>query len=183
MTRASIPLSLFNPGQVFGALGFLEAAHVLCGGATGGFDWTNEEDVRFILETQEADQNPVAVVLEFLANAEIRSLIPKGYKDKETVSGSENTDDNHTTRVDWFPMSVPESMTLPVRLTRDSQSLDITHWSDASSRNNFKLYAGNRSATGIVHAMLSGTREKSIKGQKEGKLKTKGHRFLWENDA
>lgn len=45
------------------------------------------------------------------------------------------------------------------------QWLEITHWADGSSRNDFKLYAGNRSAAGIARAMLLGTREKPGKGQ------------------
>ncbi len=33
MAESSIPVDLFNPGQVFACLGFLEAADVLCGDA------------------------------------------------------------------------------------------------------------------------------------------------------
>ena len=42
MGAASIPVDLFNPGQVFACLGFLEAADVLLGDAEGGFDWTDD---------------------------------------------------------------------------------------------------------------------------------------------
>ena len=49
MTSASIPVDLINPGQVLASLGFLETADALCSGAVGGFDWTNEADVRFNL--------------------------------------------------------------------------------------------------------------------------------------
>ncbi|RMF69984.1 MAG: type I-U CRISPR-associated protein Cas8c, partial [Alphaproteobacteria bacterium] len=49
MAEAAIPVDLFNPGQVFACLGFLEAAEILLGEAEGGFDWSNEADVRFIL--------------------------------------------------------------------------------------------------------------------------------------
>jgi CRISPR-associated protein Csx14 len=73
-------------------------------------------------------------------------------------------------------------MTLPVRLTHAGQGLNITHWADGSSRNDFKLYAGNRSAARIAQAMLMGTREKPRKGQKVGELKAKGIRTLWEED-
>ena len=37
MAESSIPVDLFNPGQVFACLGFLEAADVLCGHAEGRF--------------------------------------------------------------------------------------------------------------------------------------------------
>jgi CRISPR-associated protein Csx14 len=73
-------------------------------------------------------------------------------------------------------------MTLPICLTYSGQRLDITHWADGSSRNDFKLYAGNRSAARIAQAMLMGTREKPRKGQKLGELKTKGINTLWEED-
>jgi CRISPR-associated protein Csx14 len=35
MSEAVIPVDLFNPGQVFASLGFLEAADVLLGDAEG----------------------------------------------------------------------------------------------------------------------------------------------------
>jgi len=38
MAEASIPVDLFNPGQVFACLGFLETTDVLLGNAEGGFD-------------------------------------------------------------------------------------------------------------------------------------------------
>jgi CRISPR-associated protein Csx14 len=58
---------------------------------------------------------------------------------------------------------------LPVRLENAGQTLEIGHWADASSRNTFKLYAGNRAASQIVSGMLRGTRKK-----------TRGVTRLWE---
>lgn len=52
MAENSIPVDLFNPGQVFACLGFLEAAEVLLGDAEGGFDWSNEGNVRFRLRAK-----------------------------------------------------------------------------------------------------------------------------------
>jgi CRISPR-associated protein Csb3 len=52
MAPFSIPVDLFNPGQVFACLGFLEAAEVLLGDAKGGFDWSEEVNVRFHLRTK-----------------------------------------------------------------------------------------------------------------------------------
>jgi CRISPR-associated protein Csb3 len=62
MAEASIPVDLFNPGQVFACLGFLEGAQLLLGDAEGGFDWSDSEQVRFRLNTAGAE-NPFAVVL------------------------------------------------------------------------------------------------------------------------
>ena len=75
MTSASIPVDLINPGQVLAALGFLETADTLCCGAVGGFDWTNEADVRFNLHAC-GDRNPFERVLEFLSGAELRRIAP-----------------------------------------------------------------------------------------------------------
>jgi len=83
-----IPVDLFNPGQVFACLGFMEAADVLLGDAEGGFDWSDEAHVRFLLRAV-GDENPFAMVLKFLAEAEVRCCAPIGYTDpprpKETA--------------------------------------------------------------------------------------------------
>ena len=49
MGAASIPVDLFNPGQVFACLGFLEAADILLGDAEGGFDWLDAGNATFVL--------------------------------------------------------------------------------------------------------------------------------------
>lgn len=190
MTRSSIPVDLFNPGQVLASLGFLEAADVLCSRASGGFEWADEANTRFVIDA-EGDKNPFAMVLEFLAKAELQRIAPPGYKDppqkkkpKKAPDDSEEEDARSDDLVysDNFPAQEPDRMTLPVRLTHAGQGLDITHWADGSSRNDFKLYAGNRSAARIAQAMLMGTRDKPRKGQKVGELKAKGIRTLWEED-
>ncbi len=191
MSRASIPVNLFNPGQVLASLGFLEAASVLCSSAVGGFDWADEANIRFVLDAN-SDRNPFAVVLEFLANAELRRLAPWGYKDPpskkkkaKAVAKDESEEEEQTDGMEYsgsFLAREPDRMALPIRLTHIGRSLDITHWADGSSRNNFKLYAGNRSAASIARAMLIGTQEKLRKTQKVGDLKTKGIRALWKEN-
>jgi len=190
MTKASIPVDLFNPGQVFASLGFLEAANILCSQAAARFDWADAANVRFELHADD-DRNPFEVVLGFLSNAELRRIAPPGYEDappkkkkKKAAEGDEEDTRGRDDLVhsDCFPTREPDPMTLPVRLTHAGQSLDVTHWADGSSRNDFKLYAGNRSAAQITRAMLMGTREKPRKGHKVGELKTKGIQTLWEED-
>jgi CRISPR-associated protein Csx14 len=190
MSRASIPVDLLNPGEVFASLGFLEAAAALCSFAIGGFDWADESNIRFVLDA-ENNQNPFDVVLEFLASAEVHRIVPWGYEDspkrkekekrlaKDDEEGQESPDDLE--RSGWFPTREPDRMSLPVRLTHAGRWLDMTHWADGSSRDDFKLYAGNRSAAMIAKAMLMGTMEKR-KGKGLGELKTKGIRTLWEED-
>jgi CRISPR-associated protein Csb3 len=190
MAEASIPVSLFNPGQVFASLGFLEAADVLLGDAEGGFDWSDEANVRFRLRAS-GDRNPFGIVLGFLATAEIRRCGPDGYADPPPKKGKKKAgiDDDATgheppERTDTFPAPVGERLALPIRLAGsigdEQRCINVGHWADASSRNDFKLYAGNRSAAGIARAMLEGARDKPKKNQTEGDLKTRGVGTLWK---
>ena len=169
MAEASISVDLFNPGQVFACLGFLEAADALIGDAQGGFDWSDESDVRFVLRTA-GNENPVAVVLRFLAQAKLSRCGPPGYRDppakvkkgRGESAGNAKTQDDATERIaliteDCFPGPVGDRMTLPIRLSvENGRRVELGHWADESSRDSFKLYAGNRSAAGIAAAMLGG---------------------------
>jgi CRISPR-associated protein Csx14 len=180
---------LHNPGQVLASLGFLEAACVLCSGARGGFDWSNANDVRFVLHAN-GDDNPFARVLEFLAKAKLNRIAPINYRDptkqekgtQEAKHPEADVSSNDLLPSDCFAGRVPDPMTLPIRLTLADRSVDVSHWADDSSRNTFKLFAGNRSAASIARAMLTGTREKPRTGQDFGKLKTKGLKSLWEKN-
>lgn len=189
MGTESIPVDLFNPGQVFACLGFLEAANVLLGDAEGGFDWSDETNVRFRLRAA-SDKNPFAVVLEFLAEADLRRYAPIGYKDtppkSKTKTPAEDEDEEepafpHDLRPsETFPIREADRMALPVRFECVGRPcFDLQHWADGSSRNDFKLYAGNRSAHSIAIAMLRGTRHKPTKTQSVGDVKTEGIAALW----
>lgn len=193
MTEARIAVDLFNPGQVFACLGLLEAADVLLGDAEGGFDWSDKTNVRFVLRAV-GDKNPVEVVLDFLARAEIRRLAPAGYKApppvKNKKGGTEGPRDgdeqgNVTGAHDllfseWFPRKDVDRMTLPIQLQdRGGRIITLSHWADGSSRRDFKLYAGNRSAASIALVMLQGTSGKSRKKQSKGNVKTEGLAQLW----
>jgi hypothetical protein len=188
MAEASIPVDLFNPGQVFACLGFLEAADVLCGDAEGGFDWNDEPPARFLLRAL-GNENPFAVVLKFLAETQIRRCAPIGYTDplpkKKVQVESEDEEDLRGSRdlrlSESFPDREADRMALPIRLERGAHlSIDLGHWADGSSRNEFKLYAGNRSAHGIALAMLRGTRGKPSRKLSMGGVKTQGIATLKE---
>lgn len=193
MAHASIPVDLFNPGQVFACLGFLEAADVLLGDAEGGFDWSDETDVKFLLHAN-GKSNPFERVLDFLATTEIERWGPIGYTEqkKQGKTDDEDSDDEEGQLGESLPLSetFPAAeggvMELPIRLRNDNIiPIDLGHWADGSSRSTFKLYSGNRSAFGIAHAMLLGTREKPKKNQVIGDIKTKGILQLWgeQHDA
>lgn len=195
MIEASIPVDLFNPGQVFASLGFLEAAEALLGDAEGGFDWTDDSYVRFRLSAA-GKENPFVVVLKFLAEALVRRCAPIGYTDpppKKKASATEKegdeTDDEEGSAPEdlrlseLFPDRKGDRMALPIRLERDDRVIELGHWADGSGRNDFKLYAGNRSAYSIACAMLRGTREKPRKKQAVGDTKTQGIDALWKTGS
>jgi CRISPR-associated protein Csb3 len=206
MAQASIPVDLFNPGQVFACLGFLEAAEVLLGDAEGGFDWSDEGNATFALSAK-GERNPFETVLEFLAEADPKRWAPIGYSDpppkkgksKGDDEGEESEEDDSTDEsvaegesqpLDLspaFPAKEGDRMALPIRFGGGNRPVvELGHWADGSSRESFKLYAGNRSADRIARAMLKGVRKKATGKQKAngqlGDLKTKGVTQLWEED-
>ena len=203
MAESSIPVDLYSAGQVFACLGFLEVSDVLCCNAEGRFDWSDDVNVRFCLRTN-GNKNPFATVLGFLAGVELTAVAPRGWRPKKDPSKEEEPQ-NHTRRKKWktakqkvedenrrlarcdaFPASLPDtSSAMPVRIAGPTTKgkrihVVLSHWADGSSRNEFKLYAGNRPALDIAKAMLTGTFAKPRKGQNIGDLKTKGLRQLWE---
>ncbi len=203
MAEAAIPVDLLNPGQVFACLGFMEAADILLGDAEGGFDWHGDANVRFALRAI-GERNPFETVLEFLAEAEPKRWAPIGYTDpppkKGEDGGDEDVEENGVTDETAAPSAAPsldlsitfpaktgDRMALPIRFGGGNRPVvELGHWVDGSSRESFKLYAGNRSADAIARAMLKGVRGKPSKRQRAkgqtGDLKTKGLRQLWEED-
>jgi CRISPR-associated protein Csx14 len=188
MAEHAIPVDLYNPGQVLACLGFLEGADVLLGEACGGFDWLDPVNVIFKLKA-EGDGNPIGAVLEFLAEAEPRRWVPNGYVEEAPEKGasgddhddSESTADEIAESSATFPAAKGDRMSLPIRFGGGNRPIvELGHWADGSSRNSFKLYAGNRSAEGIARAMLLGVREKPKKKQTIGDIRSKGVRQLWE---
>jgi len=190
MAEHSIPVDLFNPGQVFACLGFLEAADILLGEAEGGFDWRDEADTRFILRAA-GEENPVEAVLRFLAEAKVKAMAPLGWKPNKTPKG-----DKEKTKLEeelaamersaFFPSKAPETASaLPIQLIVPGRApVTLTHWTDGTERrDDFKLYSGNRSALSITTAMLKGTRAKPGKKQNRGELITHGIATLWETDS
>lgn len=189
MAEHSIPVDLFNPGQVFACLGFLEATDVLLDGAQGRFDWKNESDIRFHLKVSDTKTNPFGCVLKYLAGAEINAFAPIGFVPEQSTNSKEAAEDDDDEidsssefeESETFPASKGDKTALPIRLKHLKNSeVTLSHWADGSGRNTFKLYSGNRSAAGILRAMFSGTREKPRKGQTTGDLKTVGLRQLWD---
>jgi CRISPR-associated protein Csb3 len=156
MAEASIPVDLFNPGQVFACLGFIEAADVLLGNAEGGFDWSDEANVRFMLRAA-GDENPFAVLLRFIAACKVLTLAP--------LASSNDTSKWHvpteTLAEDSpFPFPDPSSpATLPTVLEgplADGETatarLVIDYWGDETCRDTVKFWGGSGGYPGAALA-------------------------------
>lgn len=140
MAEASIPVDLFNPGQVFACLGFLEAAEILLGSAEGGFDWSDPADTRFHLHAI-GDDNPVETVLRFLSEAKVKAMAPHG---SENRTEKWNVATIPLVQSEPFPYPNPSSpATLPARLEANGKSIVLDHWGDATRRDNVKFWAGS----------------------------------------
>ena len=198
-TTASIPVDLKSPGQVLACMGFLEAAEVLLGGVEAHFDWS-EAQATFVLRA-DGDENPFVVVLEFLSKAKISELMPIGYVEGGAADGDDNGEEDATpskpedgdqpddddpgevqgrVTTPAFPSGEGDRNALPVQLVADGRPLNVSHWADGSSRNDFKLYSGNRSANRIATQMLQGVRAKPKRNQSTGELRTRGLQQLWQ---
>jgi len=158
MAQASIPVDLLNPGQVFACMGFLEAADVLLGGAEGKFEWTNK--TKFCISAK-GNRNPVEAVLEFLFRAQCKRLAPKGDSDPTPKKSQTNkqTSDALPDQVETFPTAEADYLALPLRFEQNDHVLHVSHWCDASSRNSFKLFAGQQRSDAIAEQMLDGVKK------------------------
>lgn len=151
MADATIPVDLFNPGQVFACLGFVEAADVLLGSAEGAFDWSDRARTCFRIKTA-GNENPIAAALEFVTSAKIHSEAPP--RSKNVTSGWEIPtvllgDD------DAFPFPDPPSpQTLPAVLSKEGGvRLVLDHWgeADATTRDDVKFWAGAAGYPGVAY--------------------------------
>ena len=188
MARASIPVDLFNPGQVFACLGFVEATEVLMGGARGGFDWQNGENpsaVRFWLAAN-GDDDPIGRVLRFLDDARVMSLAPKGSSNstKEKSKVETITDESGA-----FPFSAPSSPAILPACLEDGagRSIVIDHWGDETVRDNMKFWAGSLVGTSLTRDALRLIQERRAVDQVNDPFslsaeQSSSFRFDWRRD-
>lgn len=158
MTEASIPVDVFNPGQVFACVGFMEAAQIILGGTMAGFDCADGANVRFRLAAR-GSENPFQAVLSFLSDVEIRSYTPS---DSGLTTEKWGVETDVFSPDFPFPFPLPKSpATLPVRLTSNSPAhentpaIEIAYWGDdliKTGRDNVKFWAG---AAGYPGAALA----------------------------
>lgn len=142
MADASIPVDLFNPGQVFACIGFAEAADVLLGGAQGTFDWSDPARSVFRLRAI-GDESPVLRVLRFIDEAKAQAVAPAGSTNIAAWNVSWGLRPEAMDRGRGYPFPDPPSpATLVCRLSDGQHSLTLEHWGDATERDNVKFWAG-----------------------------------------
>ena len=161
MAESVIPVDLRNPGQVFACLGLMELADALVGDVQGAFDFgTNSRTWEYWMSSQGAN-DPVDVVLEFLAASKPRAVAPSGWQPKKKPKSRKGIEKlkkeiSMQRQSLTYPCPRPEtSAAMPIELIgKCGNSFALSHYADGSKRNPFKLYAGNRSALGIAESML-----------------------------
>lgn len=155
MAESSIPVDLFNPGQVFACLGLLELADQLLGDAHGAFDWSDATKVCFRVRASGTEQ-PVDRAIAFLRNATVTSYSPFHLERKDWLTSWGPEPIQINTDREPFPFPSPDSpATLPARLSCDDKHFDLIHWGDdlqSSGRDNVKFWAGSRGYPGAALA-------------------------------
>jgi CRISPR-associated protein Csb3 len=150
MFEASIPVDLLNPGQVFGCLGFMEAAEILVGDVTAGFDWSKDHPPRFRLRVRGAE-DPFGIVLRFLRDATVVALSPM---ESENDTNSWGVQTIRLLPSEPFVGPDPSSpATLPALLRSsffDNCNIMVDHWADDTQRDNAKFWAGAGGYPGVA---------------------------------
>jgi CRISPR-associated protein Csx14 len=132
MAIASIPVDLFNPGQVFACLGYIEVAHVILGDASGGFEWRGAEASRFVLNVPGV-ANGFGTVFDFLRDSGHRA---------QWLSADESMVERDGGRTLVLPgiaqSGDPQPHYLPAQFIgsvgRESRKVPFGYWADGSSR-------------------------------------------------
>lgn len=157
MAESRIPVDLFNPGQVFACLGFMELADVLLGDAEAGFDWSDsKQPVQFCLSAA-GEQNPFEAALEFLKRAAVKALRPAG------VDGPWPHD---AVEAETFPAPLSELLdskrkkytasALPILLESENGTFIVSSWLEGDRCEALKLFAGQQVAVKLMTNVLNG---------------------------
>jgi CRISPR-associated protein Csx14 len=156
MAESKIPVDLFNPGQVFACLGFMELSDVLLGDAEAGFDWSDKAKAEFYLSAA-GKKNPFEAVLDFIKVATVKPVRPAG------VDGPWPQD---TVETEEFPAPLSELMdstgkkltasALPISLENERRNFNVSNWLEGDKREALKLFAGQQVAAKLMTNALCG---------------------------
>lgn len=76
--------------------------------------------------------------------------VAEGNDAAQQAPGQESTDDVALHRTSTFPAKEVDEKTLPLRFVRNGSVVHVSHFCDASSRRDFKLYAGQQRSAAIA---------------------------------
>lgn len=150
MASRSIPVDLFNPGQVLACMGLAELAGRLLGEVRCGFDWREAARPRFHLVAA-GSEDPVAVGLAFLDAAELVALAPE-----RSANRAEKWEVATVLVPESEPFPTPDSAgppQLPARLQAGGVMVDLYAWADTragTGRDNLKFWAGAGGYPGVA---------------------------------
>jgi CRISPR-associated protein Csx14 len=131
MNTASIPVDLFNPGQVFACLGLLETAAVLFGDVEGSFDWSDRETVTFILAA-DGSQSPIKEALTFIRDASVSAVSPRSEIQERDGGATSFALGIHPCKITDDKGKIRSGL-LPIRLSVGEKELLVDSWTDFDS--------------------------------------------------
>ena len=187
MADATIPVDLFNPGQVFACLGIVEAADILLGDAAGVFGWNGSDTFHV---SAHGSENPVQRVLRFIDEAEVKTRVPAGSKHADAWNDKWGSKPDQGTLGAPFPSPDPRSpATLPAVLCDNhGNEVVIDYWADATRRDNVKFWAGAGGYPGsaLLRDALSLVRGKTAQSAPNpfalSATQSSSFRFDWRRD-
>ena len=127
MAEASISVDLYNPGQVFACLGFLEAAEILLGDAEGGFNLSDESASTFSMRAS-GKNNPFHHILEFVQKADIFALSPSDDVVERDKGPTKVTLGLHPCRIKSDGKT--RNAVLPVAVQSFGETVEANYWCD-----------------------------------------------------
>jgi CRISPR-associated protein Csx14 len=146
MAKSSIPVDLFNPGQVFACFGLIELAEMRFGSASAAFDWRDPTQSRFLLQAGGSDDDPIAFAWDFLRAATVEVRAPSDSRISDWKSTWGPTPTSVVPGRDTFPFPSPTSpATWPAVLAHGELSVEISYWGDdvkVTGRDNAKFWGG-----------------------------------------
>ena len=150
MAESSVPVDLFNPGQVFACLGIAEATEILIGDASGAFDWSGA-DVEFRVSGR-GKERPVERVLSFLEEARLVTRAPADSPNLEEWKDSWGKRPQPDELGSPFPFPDPDSpATLPcVLCDGGGTEIPVDYWGDVTKRVGVKFWAGSAGYPGAA---------------------------------
>jgi len=191
VAEASIPVDLFNPGQVFACIGLVEAADILLDGAEGMFEWSDASAPRFHVRVN-GTTSPVRRVLQFLDQAKATAAAPVGSNTLDGWKNSWGPSPSLIERGRGYPFPDPASpATLVCILSDGTHSISLEHWGEDATltqRDNVKFWAG---AGGYPGSALARDALNLVQGRAEdaaddpfalGTPQSSSFRFDWRRD-